>query len=214
MNDNHDAADSAAAVANNDAAATTHLLYLHGFRSSPRSAKAVRMARFVAERHPTITWWCPQLPASPREALALVMAGIAGWPAGRTAVVGSSLGGFYAACVSARSGCRAALLNPAVAPARDLARQVGEQPAWHAPGASIDFRAEYLDELRLLEAEVAHADPARCLAVIATGDEVLDWREMAARHHSATLRIVDGGNHALTDFEPHLVPIAAFLRLA
>ena len=58
----------------------THLLYLHGFRSSPRSAKAVKVAQRIAQRHPGVTWWCPQLPPSPREAMAQVMAGIAGWP--------------------------------------------------------------------------------------------------------------------------------------
>jgi exoribonuclease-2 len=44
---------------------TTHLLYLHGFRSSPQSAKARQVAARVAAQHPGVTWWCPQLPPSP-----------------------------------------------------------------------------------------------------------------------------------------------------
>ena len=52
-------------------APATHLLYLHGFRSSPQSAKARAVAQRV-QQHPGITWWCPQLPPSPREAMALV----------------------------------------------------------------------------------------------------------------------------------------------
>ena len=86
---------------------TTHLLYLHGFRSSPLSAKAKKMAAVVKQRHPKVHWWCPQLPPSPRAAMALIMdgiTGITGWPqdAGfeRMAVVGSSLGGFYATAVA------------------------------------------------------------------------------------------------------------------
>jgi predicted esterase YcpF (UPF0227 family) len=78
----------------------THLLYLHGFRSSPQSAKARQVAARVAARHPGVTWWCPQLPPSPRQAMAEVMAGVAGWPRERMAVVGSSLGGFYATHVA------------------------------------------------------------------------------------------------------------------
>ena len=87
----------------------------------------------VAQQHPRVHLWCPQLPPSPAEAMALVMQGIAEWPRAQMAVVGSSLGGFYATCVAARTGCRAALLNPAVHPARDLARHIGELPQWHDP---------------------------------------------------------------------------------
>ena len=72
----------------------THLLYLHGFRSSPNSAKARRMAAWVAEHRPDLHWWCPQLPPSPREALEHVLQGTASWPHEAMAVIGSSLGGF------------------------------------------------------------------------------------------------------------------------
>ncbi|MBA4176118.1 MAG: hypothetical protein C0505_06100 [Leptothrix sp. (in: Bacteria)] len=53
----------------------THLLYLHGFRSSPKSFKAQRLARWSARHRPEVHGWCPQLPASPREAMALVVPG-------------------------------------------------------------------------------------------------------------------------------------------
>jgi predicted esterase YcpF (UPF0227 family) len=61
----------------------THLLYLHGFRSSPLSAKAQKVAARVQARNPGVTWWCPQLPPSPRQAMDGVMQGIAGWPRAR-----------------------------------------------------------------------------------------------------------------------------------
>ena len=66
----------------------THLLYLHGFRSSPQSAKALKMAALMAERHPAVRWWCPQLPPSPQQAMALLESSIADWPARSTAVHG------------------------------------------------------------------------------------------------------------------------------
>ncbi len=67
---------------------TTHLLYLHGFRSSPQSTKAKAVAAHVSAQHPGVEWWCPQLPASPREAMALVMQGMARWPRESMAVEG------------------------------------------------------------------------------------------------------------------------------
>ena len=92
---------------------TTHLLYLHGFRSSPRSAKALKVGQRVARDHPAVTWWCPALPPSPAQAMDLLRQGTAGWPVDRMAVVGSSLGGFYATRLALDTGCRAVLLNPA-----------------------------------------------------------------------------------------------------
>lgn len=192
--------------------ALTHLLYLHGFRSSPQSMKARHMAALVAERFPEVTWWCPQLPPSPQEAAELIDAGTRDWPAQSMAIMGSSLGGYYATWLAQRRSCRAVLLNPAVNPARDLAAYIGEQTAWHAPEERFFFQAHFVDELEALQAG-PWQQPYDCLAVIAMGDEVLDWREMQARHASAQLRIVPGSDHALSDFEVHLPTILAHLGL-
>lgn len=190
----------------------THLLYLHGFRSSPRSAKAQRMAAWVARHRPDLHWWCPQLPPSPREALALVLQGVSAWPLDAMAVVGSSLGGFYATVVAERLGCPAVLLNPAVDPARDLAKYIGEQSSWHDPAERFYFRPEFVAELRAMT-PVALTRSERYLAVIATGDEVLDWREMAARYAGCRMEVIEGSDHALSDFDEHLPGIVEFLGL-
>lgn len=190
----------------------THLLYLHGFRSSPRSAKAMQVARRMQESHPDVQWWCPQLPPSPAEAMRQVMDGIRDWPKGRMGVIGSSLGGFYAACVAQATGCRAVLLNPAVHPARDLARHIGEHTAWHDPGQRFWFEPRFVDELSALEpGPLRH--PERVFALIAKGDEVLDWREMAARHPGAQLKVLEGGDHAISDFDAHIDEVLGFLGL-
>ena len=193
--------------------ATTHLLYLHGFRSSPRSFKAQRMAAAVRARHPAVTWLCPQLPPSPRQAAEDLRQAIAGWPHDRMAVVGSSLGGFYATWVAEETGCRAVLLNPAVDPARDLARHIGDQTSWHDPSEHFHFAPEYVAELRALQrGPVRH--PERYFAVIAKGDEVLDWREMTGRYPGIRVKLLEAGDHALSDFDAHLEDVLAFLDLA
>lgn len=193
--------------------ASTHLLYLHGFRSSPRSFKAQRLGAVVGQRHPEVVWCCPQLPPSPAAAMRLVMGSIAGWPRGTMAVIGSSLGGFYATWVAEETGCRAVLLNPAVHPARDLERYIGEQTAWNDPDQRFYFAPEYIPELRALErGPLRH--PGRYFAVVAKGDEVLDWREMTGRYPGAKLKLLEGGDHALSDFDAHIEDVLAFLQLA
>jgi uncharacterized protein len=193
-------------------AGPSHLLYLHGFRSSPKSFKAQRMQAWMVAHRPDVTWWCPQLPPSPEEAMALVEAGIAHWPKATMAVVGSSLGGFYATAVAERHGCPAALLNPAVHPARDLARYIGEQTAFHDPAERFFFRPEYVGELRALAVSNI-TRPQRYFALIAKGDEVLDWREMLARYPGASVRLLEGSDHALSDFDDHIPHLLEFLNL-
>ncbi len=192
-------------------APTTHLLYLHGFRSSPQSTKARIVAAHVAAHHPALHWWCPQLPPSPREAMALLEDGISDWPRASMAVIGSSLGGFYATRLAAVTGCRTVLLNPAVDPARELARHIGEQTAWHDPTQHFFFRPEFIGELRALEVGPLPA-PEQVFAIVAKGDEVLDWREMVARYPGSNIELLDGSDHALSDFEMrHLGEVMRFI---
>jgi predicted esterase YcpF (UPF0227 family) len=70
-----------------------------------------------------------------------------------------------------------------------------------------------VQELAELEAQAPSAQ-ARTLAVIAKGDEVLDWREMLARHEAGQVRLVEGSDHAFSDFDEYLPQILEFLRLA
>jgi predicted esterase YcpF (UPF0227 family) len=191
----------------------THLLYLHGFRSSPESAKARQMAERVAREHPGVCWWCPQLPPSPAAAMALVMAGTRDWPRDRMAVVGSSLGGFYARWLHAQKACRVALLNPAIAPARDLAKHIGEQTTWQKPEERFFFEPGFVAELQAQQDTIAL--PLRdAFALIAMGDEVLDWREMVAGCVGAHIKLLTEGDHALSDFEQHMGEVMHFLDLA
>ena len=200
---------------------TTHLLYLHGFRSSPASAKAQVMARWMQQHRPEVRWWCPQLPASPREAAGLIEAGTAGWPRESMGIIGSSLGGFYATWLACKLGCKAVLLNPAVNPARDLARYIGEHPVWQAPDEKIYFQEHFVNELRQMPASngagvlsISEQMRPHLLAIIAKGDEVLSWREMASAYAGCHIKLLEGGDHALGDFEQeHLVDVTRFLAL-
>lgn len=189
---------------------TTHLLYLHGFRSSPQSIKAQRMAAHVRQHWPALVWACPALAVSPRAAMVQLEALCAHWPKSSTVVMGSSLGGFYATVLAQAWDCRAILLNPAVHPQEHGAVLVGEFPLWHQPELSLRFERHYLDELAAMDvATLCH--PQRLLTIVARGDEVLD-ADLLQRHYAQTqLHAFDGGDHALSDFDAWLPVIDAFL---
>lgn len=188
--------------------AKAHVLYLHGFRSSPRSFKA----RVIGERMKAMgranELICPQLPASPAAAMALVLTLVARYPADRLAVIGSSLGGFYATWLAERQGCRAVLLNPAVAPFKDLDKHVGVTTEYHTD-KPFEFKREYIDELRAFQVERI-TRPERYFLLAATGDEVLDYRDMVAHYPGARQHLIDGGDHAISAFPQYVDQVLAF----
>ncbi|WP_296944214.1 YqiA/YcfP family alpha/beta fold hydrolase [uncultured Massilia sp.] len=189
------------------AAPAGRILYLHGFRSSPRSFKA----RVVQERMTRLQragdLFCPQLPASPRAAMDLVL-GLVERYADELAIIGSSLGGFYATWLAERLGCRAVVVNPAVDPLSRLEQHVGTTTAWHSD-APFEFRREYIDELAALKVERI-TRPERYFLLAATGDEVLDYREMVAHYAGGRQHVIDGSDHAIPEFGDHVDEVLAF----
>ena len=184
------------------------IIYLHGFRSSPHSFKARMLAERLQASGRGGDYLCPQLPPSPAEAVALAQSLIAAQPPQQLTLIGSSLGGYYATWLAEKTGCRAVLLNPAVAPPQDLAKYVGTTTAWHS-GEPFEFKAEYIEELQAL-AVPRISRPERYFLVAATGDEVLDWRDMAAHYRGARQWIVEGSDHGLSDFADQIDAVLGF----
>jgi predicted esterase YcpF (UPF0227 family) len=204
---------------------TSHLVYLHGFRSSPQSFKAQFIAKWLKAHRPDVVWFCPQLPASPLATADMLLNTVHSWPKHSTAIMGSSLGGFYATWLGALMQCRTVLLNPAVHPSRDLVSYIGTQTAWHSPHELVRFEPHYIDELKTLYVGqapkdlqntpdvTALEDPSHLLNMVAKGDEVLSWQEMVARYPTATLHLIEGSDHGLSDFEQHFPVVQNYLGL-
>lgn len=150
------------------------------------------------------------LPVSPLEAVALAEAAVAG--AREVTLIGSSLGGYFATHLAEKHGWRAVLLNPAVLPERDLSSYLGEQPLWHG-GGSIFVTPHHLEELGMLGV-ASVTRPERYYLIAATGDEVLDYREMLAHYPGVRMKLIEGGDHAISDFAEHVDDVLAFCGVA
>jgi len=150
------------------------------------------------------------LPVSPAEAIAVAEREVAArlQPGERVTLIGSSLGGYYATCLAEKHGWRAVLLNPAVVPDRDLSGYLGEQPLWHG-GGSVVVEPRHLDELRALNV-AALTQPERYYLIAATGDGVLDYREMLARYAGVRTRLIEGSDHGISEFADYVDDVIAF----
>jgi len=193
--------------------AVTLVVYLHGFRSSPNSTKAVMTGKAVkalSSADQSYEWYCPQLLASPKISLEMVSKHIDQTKFDRLAIIGSSLGGFYTNYLAEKYQCKGIALNPAVYAARELEPHVGMMTTYDSE-EPFDFKAEYIDELRALQVDPI-TDPERYFLIAAKGDELLDWKEMAAFYPGAKQLILEGGDHGISDYANHLPAVIDFIQ--
>jgi predicted esterase YcpF (UPF0227 family) len=166
--------------------------------------------RALSTKDHSYEWYCPQLLASPKESLKMVVRRIDQAKVDRTVIVGSSLGGFYTNYLAEKYQCKGIVLNPAVYAARELEPHVGMMTAYDSE-EPFDFKAEYIDELRAIQVD-SITDPERYFLIAAKGDELLDWKEMAAFYPGAKQLILEGSDHGISDYVNHLPAVIDFIE--
>jgi hypothetical protein len=188
------------------------ILYLHGFTSGPQSAKSQALRERMAARGMADQFSCPQLPAAPADAIALAEDIIAEEVSrgGTPALVGSSLGGYYATYLAEMHSLKAVLVNPAVAGSVDVAQFVGPQRFLYT-GEAFDFTLDHVEQLRALDVPKP-TRPERYWLLVETGDEVLDYRAAVARHAAAKQTILPGGDHSFTRWTDYLDDVIGFCQ--
>ncbi|MDP2825102.1 MAG: YqiA/YcfP family alpha/beta fold hydrolase [Sulfuritalea sp.] len=209
------------------------ILYLHGFTSGPQSHKAQALGARMRERGLGERLVCPQLPASPREAIALATNLITRH--GVSTVVGSSLGGYYATWLAETFDLKAVLVNPAVVAHLSLKDFVGPQ-RWLYSGESFEFTRGHVEELRAIAVPILEK-PQRFWLLVEEGDETLDYRHAVSRYAGAQSAspgidgprsgvpvtqsestgarqtVLPGGDHSFTRWNDYLDPIISFAGL-
>ena len=127
------------------------------------------------------------------------------------ALVGSSLGGYYATYLAEKHGLKAVLLNPAVRPYELLHGELGVQRIFHT-GEEYEFIPGHLAELAALE--VGRITPERYLLIVAKGDEVLDYRSAVERYCGCRQIVIEGSDHGISDFADYLETVLEYCGVA
>ena len=183
------------------------ILYLHGFRSSPHSAKAQQLKQYMEEKGLGDQFCCPQLPISPFAAIELAESTIKSADRPVT-LVGSSLGGYYATWLTEchwQRIHRVALVNPAVMAQLSLEEFIGTQSNWHT-GEAFEFTRRHVAELKALEVPLVRHQQKYWL-LTETGDEVLDYRLAITKYFDARKTVLEGGDHSFTRWTDYLEEI-------
>jgi hypothetical protein len=175
------------------------LIYLHGFNSAPSSRKAQQVRSHFERWGRLDELDIPALPHRPAEAIQmlcdLVQSG------GCTALMGSSLGGYYATFLAERYRIPAVLINPAVKPYQLLTQHLGWQTNPYT-GHRYELIDAHVSELTALEIDSLTA--SLYFLLTRTGDEVLDYRAAVQRYHGARQWVIPGGDHGFSDFDPYV----------
>lgn len=195
-----------------------HILYLHGFLSSPMSAKAQQMRMYLAKHFPHIQMHSPQLSGVPSEAVDQAtqrfMALQEAYAARFIGVIGSSMGGFLTTHLlenvsTATFRPRGILINPAVAPHLLFPNYLGTHTNPYTQQI-FTLSEQDLDALEVLYMPTIDY-PEQFQVWLETADEVLDYRLAETLYANSELRITQGGDHSFQSFAEALGDICAFL---
>ncbi|MDX1398643.1 MAG: YqiA/YcfP family alpha/beta fold hydrolase [Oceanospirillum sp.] len=194
-----------------------HIMYVHGFNSSPGSFKALQLKAFVEQNQLDLKYHAPMLshwPEKAMDALEDLLEQIkaddqANGKVTRILLVGSSLGGFYSTYLMARyPGLKAVLINPAVFPQELLPAYLGLNENLYT-GEQYELTQDHMQQLRKLHM----AEPActqNIKVFLQTDDEVLDYRRAENYYRQADVTIIEGGDHGFQNFEQHFTTLLDF----
>lgn len=195
-----------------------HILYLHGFLSSPMSAKAQQMRTYLAQHFPHVQMHSPRLSGVPSEAVEQASQRFSAlqnaYGERFLGVIGSSMGGFLTTHLLENISApnykpKGVLINPAVAPHILFPNYLGEHINPYTKQAFTLSDTDVHAIKALYMPTIQRTDQYQVW--LETEDEVLDYRLAETLYADSDLRITQGGDHSFQGFSNALPNICAFL---
>ncbi len=187
------------------------LIYLHGFQSSSQSQKAQACQTFLAAnpQFNGVEFVSPDLPFSPQKTVNLIEGLLQRYS--QPLLMGSSMGGLYAAWCSQSYACPAVLINPVAETEFLFTDLIGENLENTYTGEHYVFTQQDIDFLKKMGRFELHA-PELIFNLLETGDEVLDYRLAEKKYKLCAQKVIEGGDHRFQNFETCLPEIMAFYQ--
>ncbi len=177
------------------------ILYIHGFASCGDSNKT----RLLKEHFNNVI--SPDVPVDPDEAISFLQKTIVDNDV--SLIIGSSLGGFYAAYLAEKFQIKAVLLNPSTQPFLTLAPYVGTNE-FFCSGETFQWTKEHITKL-FSYAVSKDSIKAPVLVLLQKGDEVLDYSKAEEVYKDYKVIVQEGGNHRFENLNEYIGIIAEFI---
>lgn len=169
-------------------------LYIHGFGGSGKGVKATQFREYF--RGDVIAPSLSYVPELAMDTLTQIVENLIDHT--DLTLVGSSLGGYYATCLSEHYGLKAILINPSTKPYRTLKKVIAQGHNYYDE-SQFEWNEAHIAMLK--QYDTTAITPSQYLVLLQTGDELLDYREAVQKYEGSTILLEEGGNHSFEHFE-------------
>ena len=182
-------------------------IVIHGFGSAGRGGKAMLFREYFKNQGRCCI--APSLSYVPELAIDTLEQLIESYD--NVALVGSSLGGYYAIYLAEKYGLKAVLINPAVNSSTTLKKRVIDMTGLatnYYDCSQFIWNANHVEMLE--KYKVDEVKNGKYLLLLQTGDDVLNYRDAVTKLPNAKTIIEDGGTHPFEGIERYFEDIIDF----
>jgi predicted esterase YcpF (UPF0227 family) len=187
-----------------------HLLYIHGFLSSPESVKAVQVAEWLRENRSDIEYHCPFLTPYPEQTRITLETMVQALKPEGLCLMGSSLGGFWATWLAEKYDLKAVLINPAVELSVFKSEYINSELKNYHTQDTYYLTDDHVEHFRQVDTPTVRRNQNYWL-MVQTGDETLDYRLAINKYRRCRQLVEEGGDHSFRDFCRHIPAAIEFL---